>query len=119
MSQYLLSVVTPTDGTPPSPAELDEIMTRVAALQADQRAAGVWVFSGGLDAPATATTVRPGGGAGDDEVLLVDGPFAEGKEYLGGVTVLDVADLDAALEWGRRSVAAIGLPVEVRPFVGS
>lgn len=118
MAQYLLSVVTPTDGTPPDPAELEGIMARVGALQADQQARGVWVFSGGLDAPATATTVRPGGSPGDDEVLLVDGPFAEGKEYLGGFTVIDVEDLDAALEWGRRTVAAIGLPVEVRPFVG-
>lgn len=112
MAQYLLSVVTPTDGTPPTAEELDAIMARVGALQQDQQAQGVWVFSGGLAAPSTATTVRPDA----DEVLLVDGPFAEGKEYLGGFTVLDVADLDVALEWGRRTVAAIGLPVEVRPF---
>lgn len=114
MAQYLLSVVTPAEGAqPPSPSELEVIMARVSALQTDMRAAGVWVFAGGLEAPSTATVLRPG----DDGALrTVDGPFAEGKEYLGGFTVIDVADLDAALDWGGRTVAAIGLPIEVRPF---
>lgn len=115
MTQYLLSVVTPSTGaTPPTPGELDAIMARVGALQADQQEQGVWVFAGGLAAPSTATTLRPG----DDELGTVDGPFLEGKEYLGGITVIDVADLDAALEWGRRTVEAIGLPIEIRPFMG-
>ncbi len=113
MTRYLLSVVTPAEGAqPPTPDELEVIMARVGRLQEDMRAAGAWVFAGGLEAPSTATVLRPG----DEEVLLVDGPFAEGKEYLGGFTVLDVPDLDAALDWGRRTVAAIGLPIEVRPF---
>jgi len=113
MTQYLLSVVTPSAGAePPSPEQLEAIMARVGQLQTDMRTAGVWVFSGGLEAPSTATVLRPSG----DEVLLVDGPFAEGKEYLGGFTVVDVPDLDTALDWGRRTVAAIGLPIEVRPF---
>lgn len=114
MAQYLLSVVTPGEGAqPPSPTELEAIMARVGALQTDMREAGVWVFAGGLEAPSTATVLRPGAGGG---LLTVDGPFAEGKEYLGGITVLDVADLDAALDWAGRTVAAIGLPIEVRPF---
>ncbi|MCO7218631.1 YciI family protein [Klenkia sp. PcliD-1-E] len=116
MTQYLLSVVTPSAGTgehvQPTPEQLAPIMARVDQLRADMQSAGVWVFAGGLEAPSTATVLRPSG----DEVLLVDGPFAEGKEYLGGFTVVDVPDLDAALEWGRRTVAAIGLPIEVRPF---
>ena len=118
MTQYLLSVITPGDGTGnevPPPEVLEPVMARVAQLQTDMREAGVWVFSGGLEAPVTATVLRPDDGG---EVLLVDGPFAEGKEYLGGFTVVDVPDLDAALDWGRRTVAAIGLPIEVRPFVG-
>ncbi len=115
MTQYLLSVVTPSTGaTPPTPDELDAIMARVGALQAEQQEQGVWVFAGGLASPSTATTLRPGA----DELLMVDGPFAEGKEFLGGITVIEVADLDAALEWGRRTLDAIGLPIEVRPFVG-
>lgn len=112
MAQYLLSVVTPTEGTQPTPDELTGIMTRVGRLQEDMRSAGVWVFAGGLEAPSTATVLRPDG----DDVLITDGPFAEGREYLGGLTVVDVPDLDAALDWGRRTTQAIGLPIEVRPF---
>ena len=113
MSQYLLSVVTPTEGAqPPSPDELTAIMARVGAVQDRVREAGAWVFAGGLAAPSTATVLRPQG----EEVLVVDGPFAEGKEYLGGLSVIDVEDLDEALGWGREFVAAIGLPIEVRPF---
>jgi len=113
MTQYLLSVVTPTEGgEPPTPDELSAIMARVEAVQTRVREAGAWVFAGGLQAPSSATVLRPKG----EEVLLVDGPFAEGKEYLGGFSVIEVADLDEALRWGREFVAAIGLPIEVRPF---
>ena len=76
------------------------------------RAAGAWVFSNGLLPPASATVLRPSGG----EVMVTDGPFAEGKEHLGGFTIVDVPDLDAALEWGRRLAVATTLPIEVRPF---
>ena len=113
MTQYLLSVVTPAEGgQPPSPEQLTAIMTRVEAVQTRVEEAGAWVFAGGLAAPSSATVLRPKG----EEVLLVDGPFAEGKEYLGGFSVIEVADLDEALRWGREFVAAIGLPIEVRPF---
>jgi hypothetical protein len=113
MTQYLLSVVTPAEGAePPTPEELTAIMARVEAVQTRARQAGVWVFAGGLAAPSSATVLRPKG----DEVLVTDGPFAEGKEYVGGFSVIDVADLDDALRWGRDFVAAIGLPIEVRPF---
>ncbi len=113
MTQYLLSVVTPTEASqPPSAEELTAIMGRVEAVQTRVREAGAWVFAGGLAAPSTATVLRPEG----EDVLVVDGPFAEGKEYLGGFSVIDVADLDEALRWGREYVRAIGLPIEVRPF---
>ena len=75
------------------------------------RAAGAWVFSGGLHAPSTATVLR----VKDGDVLTTDGPFVEGKEYLGGFTIVRAADLDAALEWGRRLTRATTLPIEVRP----
>ena len=112
MSRYLLSVVTPTDGIPPTPEELDVIMKNVDTLHREMRDAGAWVFSGGLEAPDTATVVRLQGAV----VLTTDGPFAEAKEYLGGLSIVDAPDLDAALEWGRKSARAIGLPIEVRPF---
>jgi len=49
-------------------------------------------------------------------VLITDGPFVEGKEYLGGITIIDVPDLDAALGWAARITRATTLPIEVRPF---
>jgi hypothetical protein len=55
--------------------------------------------------------------AQDGEVLMTDGPFAEGKEYVGGFTVIKAPDLDVALDWGSRYTRAIGLPIEVRPFI--
>ncbi len=112
MARYLLSVVTPTDGTPPTPAELEGIMKNVEAYHEELRESGAWVFSGGLEAPDTATVVRPR----DGELLLTDGPFVETKEYVGGISIVDAPDLDAALEWGRKAARAIGLPIEVRPF---
>ena len=112
MAKYLLSLYTPADGTPPSPAELEEIMKGVAAYEQELRDAGAWVFSGGLEGPDTASVVRLQG----DDVLITDGPFAEAKEYLGGLTIVDVPDLDAALEWARKGVRVVGLPIEVRPF---
>lgn len=109
--KYLLSVYQP-EGTPPPPEELEKIMRDVRAVNDEMRAAGVWVFSGGLDSPSTATVLRVKGG----DVLTTDGPFTEAKEYLGGLTIVDVPDLDAALAWGRKAAAATTLPIEVRPF---
>lgn len=113
MKQYLLSVVTPTDGEPPAPERLAEIMGNLERFHDELRAAGAWVFAGGLHAPSTATVVRVKG----EETLMTDGPFAEGKEYVGGLCIVRAPDLDAALEWGRKAAAAITLPIEVRPFV--
>ena len=111
MKQYLLSVYQP-EGPMPSQDFLDQIQRNLDELNADMRAAGAWVFSGGLHSPSTATVLQ----AKDDEVLTTDGPFLEGKEYLGGFTIVNAPDLDAALEWGRKGTRATGLPVEVRPF---
>jgi hypothetical protein len=49
-------------------------------------------------------------------VLTTDGPYTEGKEHLGGFTIVDAPDLDAALGWGAKLTRATGLPIEVRPF---
>jgi hypothetical protein len=111
MTHYLLSVYQP-DGPAPPPAELQKIMQDVDALNQEIREAGAWVFAGGLQAPDTATVLR----RADQEVLATDGPFAEGKEHLGGFTIVDAPDLDGALEWGRKLTRVTGLPVEVRPF---
>ena len=109
MPQYLLSVYQP-DGDPP--ANLDEIMRDVDAWREELQAAGAWVFSGGLHPASTATVVRPRGG----EVLTTDGPYVEGNEHIGGLTIISAPDLDAALEWARKGALATTLPIEVRPL---
>jgi hypothetical protein len=74
--------------------------------------AGAWVFSGGLHAPSTATVINPRG----EGMPMTDGPYAEGKEHVGGLTIIRAANLDEALEWGRKLARATTLPIEVRPF---
>jgi hypothetical protein len=111
MKQYLLSMYQP-EGPIPAPEVLEPVMREIGALREEMKTAGAWVFSGGLHAPATATVVR----MKDRDVLTTDGPFAEGKEYVGGFTVVRAADLDAALEWARKLVRITTLPIEVRPF---
>jgi hypothetical protein len=113
MKQYLLSIVQP-DGAPPPPHVLGPIMRNVEALRDEVKAAGAWVFGGGLHPPSSATVVRAIG----DEVLTVDGPFAEGKEHIGGLWIIKAPDLDAALAWARKAAKAVTLPIEVRPFQG-
>lgn len=110
MSNYLLSIYQPSGTTPPD--NLDEIMAGVAELNQEMQDAGVWVFAGGLDFPSTATVVTTSNG----EPLLTDGPFVELKEYLGGLNIINVDDLDQALDWARKLAGTIGLPIEVRPF---
>jgi hypothetical protein len=111
MKQYLLSVYQP-DGPPPSPEALQKIMRDVYAVREELKAAGAWVFAAGLHAPSTATVVR----VKDGDVLTTDGPFVEGKEHIGGFSIVKAADLDAALEWGRKLARATTLPIEVRPI---
>jgi hypothetical protein len=111
MKQYLLSIYQP-DGDPPGPEVLEPIIRDLAVWDQEVKAAGAWVFSGGLHPPSTATVVR----VKDGDVLTTDGPYTEGKEHLGGLTIIQVPDLDAALEWGRKLARASTLPIEVRPF---
>ncbi len=109
--QYLLSIHQP-DGDVPPPEVLEPIMRNLAALNEEMRASGAWVFAAGLHPPSTATVLRAEG----DDVLMTDGPFAEGKEHIGGFTVIRAADLDEALEWGRRLATVLSpLSIEVRP----
>jgi hypothetical protein len=111
MKNYLLSIYQPVGPIPP-PEVLGPIMADVAAVNEEMRTAGAWVFDGGLFPPDTATVVR----VSDGEVGMTDGPYVEGKEHLGGFAIVRAADLDAALEWGRKLAAATRLPIEVRPF---
>ncbi len=112
MSQYLLTVVEPAGAGQPEPEALEQIMKDVGEVDQEMRDKGIWVFAGGLYPPDRATLLRPTG----DDVLVTDGPFAEGKEHVGGFWVIRAADLDEALAWARRATVACTLPVEVRPM---
>ena len=111
MQQYLISIYQPGGGTP-SPEVLGPVMEEIGRIRDELQAAGSWVFAGGLHDPSTATVVR----VKDGEVLMTDGPYIEGKEHIGGFTIVQVPDLDAALEWARRYARVTTLPIEVRPF---
>jgi len=114
MKQYLLSIYQP-DGPVPPKEFLEPIMRNLAALNDDLRRAGAWVFAAGLHPPESATVVRARARGADAELLMTDGPFTEGKEHIGGFTIVEAPDLDAALEWGRKISEATTLPIEVRP----
>jgi len=111
MKQYLLSVYHPEDWIP-EPEVGEKIMADVDAVTTELQQAGAWVFAGGLHPSSTATVVRVDGG----DVLITDGPFAEGKEHVGGFWVIQAPDLDSALDWGRKATRACRVPIEVRPF---
>jgi hypothetical protein len=111
MAQYLLSIYQP-DGPPPSDIDFEQMRKELDSLNEDIRSAGAWVFTGGLFPAESATVVRASG----SQVLTMDGPYIEGKEHLGGFTIVEAPDLDAALGWARRLTEITMLPVEVRPF---
>jgi hypothetical protein len=113
MKQYLLSIYQP-DGDAPPPEVLAQITRDVLAVDRELRSAWAWVFSDGLYPPSTATVVHPR----REGMPMTDGPYAEGKEHIGGLTIIKAADLDEALEWGRKLAGATTLPIEVRPFQG-
>jgi hypothetical protein len=114
MKRYLLSIYQP-EGPAPPPEVLDGIMRELEELNEEIRSAGAWVFAAGLHPPSTATVLRPQA----EEMLTTDGPFAEGKEHVGGFTIVKAPDLDGALDWGRRLARVTALPVEVRPLQDS
>ena len=111
MAQYLLSVH--GSDTDPVPDNVEDLYAAVDTFNTDLRASGSWVFAGGLH-PASTATVVDATGTGDP--VITDGPYLESKEHLGGFWIVDVPDLDAALELARRGSAACKGPVEVRPF---
>lgn len=112
MKQYLLSVYEVDGGSAPSAEAMQKIYRDVDALNTELQSADAWVFAGGLHPQSTASVVR----VKDDEVLTTDGPFAEGKEHIGGFWVIKADDLDAALAWAAKATRACAAPVEVRPF---
>ncbi|MBW3562611.1 MAG: hypothetical protein KY437_08950 [Actinobacteria bacterium] len=112
MTQYMLSVWYPADADQPAPDDLEWIIGDVESVHRQLQDEGSWVFGGGLHDPSTATVVTARGG----RAVTMDGPFVETKEVLGGFSVIEVEDLDAALRWAERMSEATTCPIEVRPF---
>ena len=110
--KYLVAIHHPDDYDV-SVAEDDAMSRDIDALNGEMVAAGVRIFVGGLHPPRSAKSLRarPNG-----EVLVTDGPYLETKEHMGGFWVLEAADLEEALAWGRKAAVACRAPVEVRPF---
>ena len=111
MTQYLVAIHHPDDYDPS--VEDDAMHRDIDALNEEMVAAGIRVFVGGLQPASSATSLRA---RPDGKVHITDGPYIESKEHVGGLWVLEAADLDEALEWGRKAAVACRAPVEVRPF---
>ena len=111
MAQYLVAIHHPDNFDSSSVTE--ETMRDIGALNKEMITAGVRFFAGGLQQETKAKSLRaqPNG-----QVVITDGPYLETKEHIGGFWILEVADMDEALAWGRKAVVACRAPVEVRPF---
>ena len=111
--QYLLAVYGDERAVESMPKEqMTEIISAYMAYTQALRDAKVWVGSNRLRPTSAATTVR----LTDGRTQVLDGPFAETKEQLGGYYLIDVPDLDAALSWAARCPAAHYGTVEIRPI---
>ena len=112
MAQYLVAIHHPDDYDPF--AVEDEAMHRdIDVLNEEMVAAGIRIFVGGLQHASVAKSLRA---RPDGQLLVTDGPYLETKEHVGGFWVLEAADMDEALAWGRKAAIACRAAVEVRPF---
>lgn len=111
MPQFLVSIHRPNDFLA---SDVDGEMRRaIDAVNDEMVAAGIRVFVGGLQPPGAAKSLRL---QADGEVVTTDGRYLEGDNFVDGFWVLDVADIDTAMAWGRKAALACRGDVEVRPF---
>jgi len=110
--QYLVSIYHPDDYN--GSREDDAMRRDIDALNEEMVAADVRRFVGGLGSLATTRSIR----SGDGSTIVTDGPYLETKEHVGGLWILEAADLDEAVAWGRKAAVACRTPVEVREFHG-
>ena len=112
MPQYLVAIQHPENYDPS--LEGEAMIREIGALNEEMDAAGARFFAGGLESASHAKSLRK---RADGNVSITDGPYLEAKEYIGGFWILECADMDEALAWGRKAVAACRVPVEVRAFL--
>jgi hypothetical protein len=110
MTEYLVAFN--GEWADPTAEEMRETSKAVRALVAEMQAAGVFVFTGGLDPDAPVFSVDASNGT----PMFTDGPYVESKEHLGGFAIVDVADEKAARLWAGKIAVACGWPQEVRRF---
>lgn len=111
MTQYLVAIHLPDDFDPSRAAKAME--RDIDVLNEEMEAKGIRFFAGGLRPARDAKSLRA---QADGKLLITDGPYLETKEHVGGFWILEAADMDEALAWGRKAVVACRAPVEVRPF---
>ena len=112
MPQYLLASYLPDDFDPSVITEAT--IERIYALNREMIAAGARKFACGLSPASNAKTLRK---RPDGKVSVTDGPYTETREHIGGVLILEAADLDEALAWARKGLVAGGSSVEVREIL--
>jgi hypothetical protein len=111
--RYMLLIYGEEPTGAPDPAVTEQVMNEYWAYEQAVGEARVKQASDALQGSSTATTVR----VKDGERVVTDGPFAETREVLGGFYLIDVPDLDAALDWAARCPGAKHGSVEVRPVM--
>jgi len=112
MPQYLVAIYHPDDFDPS--VETEATIEEIHALNREMIAAGARKLAAGLSGPSNARSLLA---QSDGTVLVTDGPYLETKEHIGGFWVLEAADLDQVLAWGRKAAVACRAPVEVRPML--
>jgi hypothetical protein len=114
MTRYLLSVHTSADQLEGSMSdeEMRAGFERIGTLESQMKSKHVLVYSGRLEGPSAAAVVQVSAG----KAVITDGPFVESKEVLGGFYIIEAESRADALEWAEKTTAAVGAPIEVRPF---
>jgi hypothetical protein len=112
MPQYLVAIQHPENYD--ASLEGEAMIRDISALNEEMEAAGARLFAGGLESISHAKSLRK---QPDGKVTITDGPYLEAKEHIGGFWILDCANMEEALAWGRKAVVACRVPVEVRAFL--
>ncbi len=112
MPKFLVAIQHPKnyDGS----QEGADMIRAIDDLNDEMVAAGIRIFVGGLGSNKGAKSLRS---QPEGNVIVTDGPYLETNEHIGGLWILEAANMDEALKWGRKAVIACRVPVEVRQFL--